>query len=440
MLKRQARGALIDVGRLFRPLAPFGRIGLAVSGGPDSLALMLLASEWAASAGRELIVYTLDHRLRPEAADEAAMVAREAERLGLCCRVLSWTEAKPEAGIQAAARVARYRIIGAAMQADGTEILVTAHHRDDQAETLLMRLAHGSGISGLAGMSLFGEVEGVPVCRPLLGLDGCSLRAIVAEAGFAPAIDPSNFDEKYERVRWRRLMPALDALGLTAERTETLSRRVARADAALDLWAGEAFRTSAAIDAFGIVRLDRAKLADLPEEIALRVVMQCLDYAGGGTAMRLARAEALLDALRDAPDGFAATQAGAQVVRKGDALLFFREAGRFDGATMTLEAGRSFVWDGRFAVTVASGVTDSLHLAPAGSLFSRAEAERFAGEIDAPMQAIAAAPLVRDAHGTIRALGSHVSNGAGFEITTAFKTKPSRSGQNPGNQHPKHRA
>ncbi len=213
--------------QLFAPLASYNSVGLAVSGGPDSLALMLLAARWAAAPNRpRLHVYTVDHGLRPEAADEAAMVVREASSLGLRARTLHWDGPKPATGLQAAARAARYRLFAEAMAADGVPVLLTAHHLADQAETVLMRLAHGSGIDGLRGMDRVSVVEGCEVMRPLLEIHPDLLHEVVTEAGLTPARDPSNSDASYERVRWRRMLPALAALGLTPERLGTFARRM----------------------------------------------------------------------------------------------------------------------------------------------------------------------------------------------------------------------
>src|SRR5690606_35048773 len=143
----------------------------------------------------------------PEAGAEVAMVLEAAAGLNLTARGLAWTDEKPETGLQEAARQARYRLIGEAMAADGASLLLTGHHRGDQAETVLMRLAHGSGIEGLKARTPLSQVEGVPVFRPLLDVEPASLAALVEEAGLAPARDPSNEDTAYERVRWRKLLP-----------------------------------------------------------------------------------------------------------------------------------------------------------------------------------------------------------------------------------------
>ena len=188
---------------LFADVAGEPALGLAISGGSDSLALMLLAQRWAASldAAPRLVVYSVDHGLRPEAAGEVAMVLQAAAALGLVARGLAWAGPKPETGLQEAARLARYRLMGAAMAEDGATVLLTAHHLQDQAETVLMRMAHGSGIEGLKGMTGMAEIEGLRVHRPLLHVDPTALRSLVDAAGLTPAEDPSNADLHYERVR-----------------------------------------------------------------------------------------------------------------------------------------------------------------------------------------------------------------------------------------------
>ena len=215
-----------DIDALFASLEGYDKLGLAVSGGPDSLALMLIAAQWARGRDKQLFVYTVDHALRPEAAQEVEMVVREATALGLPSRALRWEGNKPSTGIQAAARAARYRLMADAMAKDGVEVLLTAHHLGDQAETVLMRLAHGSGIDGLRGMDRVAFVEGCEVIRPLLSVRPEVLREIVAQSGLLPASDPSNTDTAYERVRWRLMLPSLEAQGITLERLGTLARRL----------------------------------------------------------------------------------------------------------------------------------------------------------------------------------------------------------------------
>lgn len=272
----------LDPQALFAPVAGVGKLALAVSGGPDSLALMLLASHWARSSGRPaLVVYSVDHQLRPAASDEVAMVLREAERLGLPARALHWIGDKPETGIQAAARKARYRLFAQAMVEDGARHLLTAHHLGDQAETVLMRLAHGSGIEGLRGMDRFVRIEGCDVFRPLLAVDPEELTAVVADAGLTPVSDPSNSDRHYERVRWRQIMPELAGLGLDPRRLGDFAARMADADALIAASAEAAFTTLVHFGSDGSAELPQAALTALNRAVAVRLLSRVLRIVGG---------------------------------------------------------------------------------------------------------------------------------------------------------------
>ena len=373
--------------------------------------------------GKQLTVYTVDHGLRPEAPAECDMVAETAAAFGLACRKLAWTGPKPETGVQAAARLARYRLIGAAMQEDGAEILVTAHHVDDQAETVMMRLAHGSGLSGLSGMALFGEVDGVRLCRPLLGVERAHLRDLVREAGLTAAADPSNTDEHYERVRWRHILPGLAKDGLDAERLAGFAARMARADAALTQVTDAAVTDLACIDRFGVIRIPFTLWADLPEEIGLRLLDRAVRFAGGATRYRLSLIESTGTALRVSAPGHAATLGGAAVVRTDGQVLVFREIGRMPPADVVLpESGASMIFDGRFKISCTAGRDAGLVLSAAGESLTRAEAEALCGPIGVPMRAIAAAPALRTADGRLVALGT--GSGGGVEIEDLFGTNP----------------
>src|SRR5215212_6045191 len=184
---------------------------LAVSGGPDSLALMWLAARWrrALSRGPRLIAVTVDHGLRAEAAREARDVKRLAHTLEVPHRTLRWTGAKPNTGLPAAARAARYRLLAKAARASGATHILTAHTRDDQAETLLMRILRGSGIAGLASMARETDREGVRLGRPLLEISKAQLMATLKKARIGFADDPTNRDPAFTRSRLRALLPAL---------------------------------------------------------------------------------------------------------------------------------------------------------------------------------------------------------------------------------------
>lgn len=188
-------------------------MGIAVSGGPDSLALLLLAQ--AAMPGR-IEAATVDHGLRPESADEAAMVANVCRGLGVEHATLHVDLA--EGNLQDAARSARYAALEGWACARGLDALATAHHADDQAETLLMRLNRASGVAGLAGVRARTHVPGghLPLLRPMLGWRRAELRTVADAAGVAAAQDPSNRDERFDRVRIRRALEGADWLDIAA--------------------------------------------------------------------------------------------------------------------------------------------------------------------------------------------------------------------------------
>jgi tRNA(Ile)-lysidine synthase len=401
--------AEIDVAALFAPIALHKTIGLAVSGGPDSLALVVLANRWARAlpAPVRLIVYTLDHGLRPQSALETAFVAGEAAKLGLEARVLRWAGDKPRAGIQAAARKARYRLIGQEMASDGAEVLVTAHHLNDQAETVLMRLAHGSGLGGLAGMAAFSTVEGVTVFRPLLGTDPKILREVVGQVGIVPVEDPSNSNRAFERVRWRQALPLLADLGLDSTAMALLARRAGEADAALDAMADEAFDRLVAIDGFGALRIDRMAFEHLPRALAVKMLEKGLAAAGGDQRPHvLGQIEALATALA-APETFRKQTLLGCVVHLGAKDLWLaREPGRRADETTSLPPQASIVWDNRFRI--ANRSSQSPVAVRMATDWNRKSAEALIGRRAAgPIEGLRASPLVYDGKGRILALGQH---------------------------------
>lgn len=396
-----------ELAQLFAAVAGEKAIGLAVSGGADSLALMLLAQRWAAGLPKapQLHVYSVDHGLRPEARDEVAIVVAAAAALGLPATGLTWSGDKPETGVQEAARTARYRLIGAAMAADGVGVLLTAHHRNDQAETVLMRLAHGSGIEGLRGMASLAEVEGVRVHRPLLDLDPAALRGVVEAAGLTSAEDPSNADSQYERVRWRRLLPELAALGLDPAALGTFAERMAEADAAIAQMAAGCFAEIVRLDGFGAARIELAPFIGLSPAISTRVLGRVLNIVGGRQKPRaLGQVERLRQTIADGTLPRSTTVLGCVVRIKDGAVAVAREPGRSLPADAALSPRGELVWDERFRIVNASdeaGLTASV-----ADYLPRHRLEEFLGfKVTAPAEAIRTAPIVRDAAGGVLSLG-----------------------------------
>lgn len=301
--------------------APAGGVLLAVSGGPDSTALMHAAASFRDAA---IHVATVDHGLRPSSAAEAEGVARAAEALGLPHAILAWTGEKPETGLQDAARRARYALLAAHAEKIGAGLALTGHTRDDQAETVLLRLCAGSGPAGLAGMRPERALApGIHLGRPFLGLPKAALVAWCAGRGIAYADDPSNADPRFARVRLRATWPALEREGLTHLRLSRLAERAARDEAALQTIAERALE-AASLPGDEVMRLDGAALVGLPEAVALR----CLDHAfaqAGAAPRRLERIERLVlatllpalrrgDAIRRTLAGFSIATDAAGIV------------------------------------------------------------------------------------------------------------------------------
>jgi tRNA(Ile)-lysidine synthase len=304
-----------DARRLFADWKAAPAIVLAVSGGPDSIALMWLAARWrrALARGPRLIAVTVDHRLRAEAAAEARDVKRLARALDLPHRTMRWTGAKPTTGLPAAARAARYRLLAQAARAHGATHVLTAHTRDDQAETLLMRMLRGSGIAGLAAMARESEREGVRLARPFLNVSKSQLIATLEKAKIDFADDPTNRDTSFTRPRLRRLMPVLATEGGDVRSLARLASRLARANAAVEVLVDGAERYLAlggheashaefgakAFDAksFDAKTFDAKAFAAMPEEIRLRLLLRAIDRFGHEGPAELGKAEALLSAL-----------------------------------------------------------------------------------------------------------------------------------------------
>ena len=309
-----------DAKHLFADWQAAPAIILAVSGGPDSVALMWLAARWrrARKHGPRLIAVTVDHGLRPEAAREAREVKARARSLDLPHRTVRWTGPKPKTGLPAAARDARYRLLAQAARACGATHILTAHTRDDQAETLLMRMARGSGLAGLAAMARQTEREGVVLARPFLQIAKAQLVATLARAKLGFAVDPSNRDMSFARPRFRALMPALAAEGCDSRNLARLASRLARANAALEVLVDGAERflalkdlgsdANASVSKTLDVRTLDARICDvktfdakafaaMAEEIRLRLLLRIINRVGHEGPAELGKVEALLSAL-----------------------------------------------------------------------------------------------------------------------------------------------
>lgn len=364
----------LDSLSLFRDLNAGASLAVAVSGGSDSLALLLLADAFARRhrPALRLTAMTVDHGLRPESAAEAAWVAAFCRRRGIAHETVVWQGDKPRTGLAAAAREARYELLADAAQRAGASTVLTGHTRDDQAETLAMRAARAEG-AGMAGMARATLFDGrVWIARPLLGLRRRALRDWLGRRGVEWIDDPSNDNPAYERVRVRKALAHAEVERLGAQaRRQALARQALAERAAA--WIGR----FASRPAPGLLRLDPAFTdgGDDAREAAILALRALLATAGG--APRLpdrARVEALLRRLADgAPMRATLSRAAVDARRAG--VFLRREARNLPFVPL---GAVPVLWDGRLRATAAPGARD-LHIGPLG----HAGAARFPAETQA---------------------------------------------------------
>ncbi|QIG46862.1 tRNA lysidine(34) synthetase TilS [Nordella sp. HKS 07] len=344
---------------LLESLSFHAHVALAVSGGSDSTALMWLVARWSNTLAHppRITVLTVDHGLRPEAAGECRTVTGWAQALGLDARILSWTGGKPRSALQAKAREIRYGLMRDWCLAQGASMLVTAHTREDQAETFLMRLARGSGIRGLAGMRT-DEAGPVVLERPLLHTSRAELRATLAAAAHPWIEDPSNQDERFERVRLRKAMPLLAEFGLTPEAVARSAARLERALHPIEELARDFMARHVELRPEGFAMVALAAFRKLDEEVAIQLLERLLGRLGGGDEPpRLMAVEALHHRLRQSGSE-ARTLAGCRIALRQRHLLIGREAGRISRTPVLLAPGQSVLWDNRFKISVGQACRD----------------------------------------------------------------------------------
>ncbi|HVZ04667.1 tRNA lysidine(34) synthetase TilS [Hyphomicrobium sp.] len=385
----------------FEHFTSFDHIVLAVSGGPDSMALLVLAAEWRARKGEltpSISVVTVDHGLRKEAAAEVDFVRSEAQRLGLQHTTLHWLGDKPATGIPDAARTARYRLLEKYAESLGAKkvAIVTAHHQGDQAETFAMRLARGSGVSGLAAMRAERPLfEGSPVrlVRPLLDVPKSRLISTLEERHVRFVEDPTNCDQRYERARIRKHRPALDSAGLTASAMATSARRLADAEAGLR-YAESRFTDSLGLS-FGnevFASFDRRAFDDGPPILRQRLLSRLIArYGGKSPRPELSEVEDLTARLHKETSS-TVTLGGVMISSGNRFVRLWREAGRLDEHDVELAPGESRAWDERFLVHWTPETSGIVIVRPLGSRPYSEIAGRLAPDRRPPSRASHALP------------------------------------------------
>ncbi|MDO9637526.1 MAG: tRNA lysidine(34) synthetase TilS [Pseudotabrizicola sp.] len=317
-----------------------GCVGLAVSGGGDSMAMLHLM---AGVAQRPLAVATVDHGLRAASGAEAAGVAQVCAGLGLPHEVLHWQHGPVAGNLMDAARRARYGLLAGWAAARGIDTVLVAHTADDQAETLFLGLARAAGLDGLSGMRPRWQQGGVWFQRPLLGVTRAALRGFVQGRGLWFVDDPSNEDAGFDRVKMRRALAGLSEVGITAEGLANVARNLAAVQGDLRAMVAEA-AARLVVEQAGALRIDRAGFAALPGELARRLMQAGLMWLSG--AAYPPRADALARMVQAMAEGRAATLWGCRLVPGAGSALLVREP-RHLGRQVAL----GDVWDGRWRVT-----------------------------------------------------------------------------------------
>ncbi len=329
------------------------KIAVAVSGGGDSMALALLMNEWVKERGGELVALTVDHNLRPESSAEAIGVGKKFEALGIPHKILTWEGDKPDTHIQELAREARYNLLIEECKQQGYKFLAIAHNLEDQAETFWMRLAHGSGLDGLAAMSNMREIDGVKIIRPVMNCSRESLRLACSDRGIKWIEDPSNKNKKYLRVKLREFEEVLAKEGMTTERIVKSIKKLDDAKQALQEITSSFMNDCVKVYPVGYAALKISMWKNYPVDIQRRILSELLNiiypqtYKLGFDKLELTR-QALLQ------ENFAGkTVHGCELMlKKSGDVLFLREESKAEPASLLTE---DFIWDKRFLI---SGCTD----------------------------------------------------------------------------------
>ncbi|MGJ8544511.1 MAG: tRNA lysidine(34) synthetase TilS [Sulfitobacter sp.] len=320
---------------------PPEKLGVAISGGGDSTALLLLSAKFCAAHSTELFAVTVNHNLRPEAAQEAAQVAQLCRDLGVPHEVLQWHDTQPSGNLQGKAREGRYQLMADWALSCGITQVALGHTADDQAETVLLNIARRSGADGLSGMRPRRLSRGVTWLRPLLPVQRETLRAYLRGEGIGWAEDPSNEDMSYDRIKARKAMAALAGLGIDANVLSEVAGNMAEVRKALNWQTFTAAREITTINRGAVVLCER-RLRILPEEIQRRLMLRALAWVGGaGYPPRRAAMKKLLLSITARQTS---TLAGCQVVSHMGLTWVFREY----QAVRDTVANAGALWDGRW--------------------------------------------------------------------------------------------
>ncbi len=326
-------------------IQPATRVAIAVSGGPDSMALLALMRRWSVDQGT-LAVLTVDHALRAASRNEAEQVAQWCASNGVEHHILTWQGDKPLSHLQEEARHARYALLAQACRDHGLDMLALAHQAEDQMETFWMRLAHGSGLDGLAGMAPRREQDGMTMIRPLLGFTRMELRDICHALDMPFVDDPSNRDEKFLRVRLRTVEKVLADEGLTAHRLAQVMQKLEEARESLRFFEDGAAASCVIADHDGgYAKIELSVYSRYPRDMRRRLLSRVISFVAPQDYPPPQTQLDDLDARLHAAGFKGATLAGTEIFMSGEYAVFCREAA---SARAQFAEGAHTVWDRRY--------------------------------------------------------------------------------------------
>jgi len=395
------------------PFEPKPHIAVGVSGGADSLGLLLLATRWAQSVGGRVTALTVDHGLSFEASAIAKGLQTTLQNYGFDSHILTNDEPAPPTGIEAFARSVRYKLLRQTCRQMGILHLLVAHTMEDQAETLLIRLGAGSGADGLAAISPIRELPDVRLLRPLLAVPKRAVHAVVKATGLEPWSDPMNDDPKFRRVQVRQASDSLADVGLTPERLAEAAAGFGRARQALETVAAKLIAHAVALSPLGYAVVDRARMGAAEDEVRARALARLIGAIGGRDhPPSPSRAEIAWHKLMQTDRS--ESLGGCVLMPSGQRLTLCREQ-RGKAAWVHLEAGGHLHWDGRFDVQ-----------APADQEIWVRRADKQAKNLKkVPLLATKSLPLVR-LKGTETLLYPQTRDASGLKVS-AFRPRISLS-------------
>ena len=337
---------LLDIYACSEPIA------LAVSGGPDSTALMFLVSQSKGFKNNNVTILVVDHSLRKDSANEAKMVFSNAKNLGFKCKILKWRGDKPLAGIQEAARIARYNLMASWCEKNNIDTLFLAHHLGDQVETFLMRLSKGSGVDGLSSMNKISSYSNITLVRPFLEVSKKNLIKIAEASKLKWISDPTNLNSQFQRARIRKILPVLSREGIDPHHINLVIKRMESAKQALnDI---TTIHISSFVKNMSDISysLSYECFSILPKEILLRILERLIMVSSGSIyPSRRTKLESILSWLEKGGGVSAKTLSGAIIRKRKDYIIFYRELkGCQSKPVIHPLTNRYLSWDNRFKI------------------------------------------------------------------------------------------